>query len=318
MTDSSQPPTPGPSRWRRARPSEIGDAAPSTTPDGAPSSDAPSSDAVSGDALSGDALPADAPPVDRTAAEPTRPDAPPRVTPRSSSAETGDRIGDELPLFESSDELPLFVSPDADSDVGSRASVSSDPRTPAGAAPELPVAQPLDHGAEEHRQFGGPPTGAQTPVVPMRGESASRAETGPRAGAPPPPPPVAAAAREVSSTGLSPRVAAILCYAAGWASGLVLLAIERQSRFVRFHAYQAVVGFGGLTLIAVTCWVLTILMAFLSPAAFRVMAVVTQVAWIALVVTWLFVVVEVSQGKRRKLPLVGKRAERAAAALPDS
>lgn len=98
----------------------------------------------------------------------------------------------------------------------------------------------------------------------------------------------------------------------------MLLAMERQSPFVRFHAYQAVAAFGGLTVIAVTCWVVTILMAFMSPGAFRVMAVVTQIAWIALIVTWLFAVVEVSQGKRRKLPLVGKRAERAAAALPQA
>jgi hypothetical protein len=34
--------------------------------------------------------------------------------------------------------------------------------------------------------------------------------------------------REISSTGLSPRVAGLLCYAAAWASGLLLVAIERD------------------------------------------------------------------------------------------
>ena len=116
--------------------------------------------------------------------------------------------------------------------------------------------------------------------------------------------------REISSTGLSPRVAGLLCYAAAWASGLLLVAIERDSRFVRFHAWQSLLGFGALTLLALVAWGVTILMAFVSPAAFRVMGYVTQIAWIALGAAWIFAVVMVAQGRRWKMPLVGKWAER--------
>jgi uncharacterized membrane protein len=116
--------------------------------------------------------------------------------------------------------------------------------------------------------------------------------------------------REISSTGLSPRVAGLLCYAAAWASGLLLVAIERDSRYVRFHAWQSLLGFGALTLFALGAWGVTILMAFVSPGAFRVMAYVTQIAWIALGAAWLFAVVMVAQGRRWKMPLVGKWAER--------
>jgi uncharacterized membrane protein len=119
--------------------------------------------------------------------------------------------------------------------------------------------------------------------------------------------------QEISSTGLPPRVAGLLCYAAAWASGLLLVAIERDSRFVRFHAWQSLLGFGALTLLAIVAWGVTILMAFVSPAAFRVMGYVTQFAWIALGVAWLFAVVMVARGRRWKMPLVGKWAERLAA-----
>jgi uncharacterized membrane protein len=115
---------------------------------------------------------------------------------------------------------------------------------------------------------------------------------------------------EQSSTGLPPRVAAVLCYAAAWVSGLVLLAIERESRFVRFHAWQSVLAFGGLTTLAIGCWIVTVLMAFVSPTAFRVMAWVTQIAWMVLIAAWLAAVVFAAQGKRWKMPLVGKRADR--------
>jgi uncharacterized membrane protein len=115
---------------------------------------------------------------------------------------------------------------------------------------------------------------------------------------------------EISSTGLPPRVAGLLCYAAAWASGLLLVAIERDSRFVRFHAWQSVLGFGAFTLLALGAWGVTILMAFVSPAVFRVMSYVTQILWIALGATWIFTVVMVAQGRRWKMPLVGKWAER--------
>ena len=47
-----------------------------------------------------------------------------------------------------------------------------------------------------------------------------------------------------SFTGLTPHVAASLAYLAGPFSGALLLATETESRFVRFHAWQAVVGLG--------------------------------------------------------------------------
>jgi uncharacterized membrane protein len=126
----------------------------------------------------------------------------------------------------------------------------------------------------------------------------------------PDPPPKGAQRNEISSTGLPPRVAGLLCYAAAWASGLLLVAIERDSRFVRFHAWQSLLGFGALTLLALGAWGVTILMAFVSPAVFRVMGYVTQILWIALGATWLLAVVMVAQGRRWKMPLVGKWAER--------
>jgi uncharacterized membrane protein len=123
----------------------------------------------------------------------------------------------------------------------------------------------------------------------------------------------ATAPSEISSTGLSPRVAGLLCYAAAWLTGLLFVAIERDSRFVRFHAWQSLLGFGALTVIALAAWGVNILMAFVSPGAFRVMGYVTQIIWIALGAAWIFAVVMVAQGRRWKMPLVGKWAERFAA-----
>ena len=49
-----------------------------------------------------------------------------------------------------------------------------------------------------------------------------------------------------SSTGLQPTVAGALAYLAGPLSGALLIGVERTSRFVKFHAWQALVALGGL------------------------------------------------------------------------
>jgi uncharacterized membrane protein len=115
---------------------------------------------------------------------------------------------------------------------------------------------------------------------------------------------------EVSSLGLSPHAGAVLCYVAAWASGLLVLAIERQSRYVRFHAWQAFLTFVTLTAVVMVSWTVTILMAFVSPAAFRAMAVLTQVLWIVLFVVWLIALVQSIRGATFRVPVLAGVADR--------
>ena len=52
---------------------------------------------------------------------------------------------------------------------------------------------------------------------------------------------------EKTSTGLDENIAGLLCYVLGWVSGIVFILIERENKFVRFHAIQSIVVFGVLT-----------------------------------------------------------------------
>ena len=44
-----------------------------------------------------------------------------------------------------------------------------------------------------------------------------------------------------TSTGLSPNVAGLLCYVAGWITGIIFFVLERRNKFVRFHAAQSII-----------------------------------------------------------------------------
>ena len=101
-----------------------------------------------------------------------------------------------------------------------------------------------------------------------------------------------------NSTGLSPNVAGLLCYVAGWISGIVFLIIEKESKSVRFHALQSIVTFGVLTVVQIVLSFIPIIGWILVP-----------LVWILMVVLWIILMIRAYSGVMWKLPWVGNWAE---------
>lgn len=116
--------------------------------------------------------------------------------------------------------------------------------------------------------------------------------------------------REPSTTGLDPHVAATLAYLAGPFSGVLVLLAERSNTFVRFHAWQSVLGLGGLGVIVVLLLGLAFASLMVSAAAFRTLLVVSWVTWALWIVCWGICVVKAFSRRRWKLPIAGAYAER--------
>ncbi len=55
---------------------------------------------------------------------------------------------------------------------------------------------------------------------------------------------------ESAQPGMSENVAAFLCYLVGWVTGIIFFLIDKRP-FVRFHAAQSIVVFGGLHVISI-------------------------------------------------------------------
>ncbi len=102
-----------------------------------------------------------------------------------------------------------------------------------------------------------------------------------------------------SSTGLPENIAGALCYALGWVTGLFFLLVEQRSAFVRFHAMQSLVTFGGITLVSM---VLTAL-----PGAGLVMQ---QFLGLLALILWILLLVKAWQGVRYRLTWVSDVADR--------
>jgi uncharacterized membrane protein len=113
-----------------------------------------------------------------------------------------------------------------------------------------------------------------------------------------------------SSTGLEPRTASALAYLAGPLSGALILFAESTNPDVRFHAWQSIVGLGGLGLAVVASYLLAFVALFVSATAVSLMVGVATVIWIALAIVWVLCLWKAWSGERWKLPLVGDYAER--------
>lgn len=110
-----------------------------------------------------------------------------------------------------------------------------------------------------------------------------------------------------SSMQIEPKTAAGLSYLLGWITGIIFFLLEKQNRFVRFHAMQSILFFGGLSVLSIVLQVVTGLnipfISFLTLCVNGLLGIVGLVGWIVLLINGF-------QGKYFKLPIIGDYAER--------
>lgn len=109
----------------------------------------------------------------------------------------------------------------------------------------------------------------------------------------------AAPASTKTGMGLEQNVAGMLCYLAGWITGLIFFVMEKENRFVRFHAMQSLITFAGITVLYLVLGFIPIIGWMLVP--------LLGLAQLAL---WVLLMVKAYQGESFKLPVVGDIAEK--------
>ncbi len=82
---------------------------------------------------------------------------------------------------------------------------------------------------------------------------------------------------------------AALTYLAGWITGLLFLLTEKEDEFIRFHAAQSLVLFGGLSIIALIPFLGPILLIIIAPLSF---------------ILWIVLMIKAYQNEKMELPLV--------------
>ncbi len=106
-----------------------------------------------------------------------------------------------------------------------------------------------------------------------------------------------------TSMGLEENIAGVLCYVLGWITGIVFLVLEKENKFVRFHAMQSIATFLPLMVIA---WITNLIFMWIPFISWAISTLI----WILVLILWLILMFKAYQGEMYKLPIVGNFAEK--------
>jgi uncharacterized membrane protein len=107
-----------------------------------------------------------------------------------------------------------------------------------------------------------------------------------------------------TAPGMTENVAGALCYLAGFITGIIFLVIApyNQNRFVRFHAFQAIIGHVALIVLWIVFIFITHGFGFILYPLFG----------LGVFVLWLYMMYSAYNNKKVKLPVIGDIAEKQA------
>jgi uncharacterized membrane protein len=110
-----------------------------------------------------------------------------------------------------------------------------------------------------------------------------------------------------TSTGMEQNMEALLCYVLGWVTGIIFLLLEKDNKFVRFHAIQSILVFGAYT-------VLAIILGFIPVVGW----IINLLLGIAAFIFWIVLMVKAYNGQMYKMPVAGDIAERNSKPMADN
>jgi len=115
----------------------------------------------------------------------------------------------------------------------------------------------------------------------------------------------------LSATGLQPNIAALLCYLAGFLTGIFFLAVEpyKSDRFVRFHAFQSIF----LSIAWFVVYVaLGVFLTILPGPLWHLGWVIRSLFELAFFLLWVLLMYKAYNNEQFKLPAIGDLAAKQA------
>lgn len=98
---------------------------------------------------------------------------------------------------------------------------------------------------------------------------------------------------------LDENIAGALCYILGFITGIIFYLIEKENKFVRFHAMQSILVF-------LPVWIIVWLLGWIPGFGW----IVSGLLGLLSLILWLILMIKAYQGEKFKLPIVGDIAEK--------
>jgi uncharacterized membrane protein len=109
---------------------------------------------------------------------------------------------------------------------------------------------------------------------------------------------------------MAENVAGLLCYVLGWVTGLIFYFIDKRP-YVRFHAAQSIVVFGGLHIVLAALGMFFGI-SFLTGgwAGFSFGYTLHSLVGLASFVLWILLMIKAHQGERFRVPIAADLADK--------
>jgi len=113
-----------------------------------------------------------------------------------------------------------------------------------------------------------------------------------------------------TSIGIPANVAGALAYVLGPITGVIFYVLERENRFVRFHAAQSIAVSCVLFVLGIVLAVVSSVLGFVPFIGWLVAMLLSFGLWLVSFVLWLFLMWQAYQGHEWEAPLAGAFARR--------
>ncbi|MCB1023832.1 MAG: DUF4870 domain-containing protein [Acidobacteria bacterium] len=113
---------------------------------------------------------------------------------------------------------------------------------------------------------------------------------------------------EKSALGLDGNITALIGYII-WIVALVLIFIEKDNKFVRFHAFQSVFFGLAMMVVIVVLSIFTGILSAVSGTLAGLFSLVFLLVWLGAIVGLIYLCIKAFQGQMAKLPIIGNIAE---------
>jgi len=116
-----------------------------------------------------------------------------------------------------------------------------------------------------------------------------------------------------TNLGMAPNLGGLLCYVPcciGFIFSVVAAIVEKQSKFVRFHAFQSLLLHAGLIVLWIVMTVAQIILGMASALLATAVWAISLLVGLGFLAVFILLMVKANGGEEYQLPVVGEMAKK--------
>jgi len=117
-----------------------------------------------------------------------------------------------------------------------------------------------------------------------------------------------------TNLGVAPNVGGMLCYlplcCVGFIFAIVVAIVEKQSRFLRFHAFQSLLVHAAVFVLCTGVWIVSMILAFVSQMLGFIVGLLYFAVGLAALGLMIYLMIQAYNNQELEVPVIGEMARK--------